>query len=123
MTWIETKREMHLAAGLGFPVGAIAEVILHIAAAAVQIGLEVGELAENLPRTLRHDVREHVQAAAMRHAKHDFVDAVFACSFNRKVEKWNQTFRAFEGEAFRADKFFPDEFFKNNGIGQTGQNP
>ena len=60
MTWIEAKREVNLPPRHRFPVAAVSEVILHVAAPDIKIRIEVRKLAENLPRALRHDVGEHV---------------------------------------------------------------
>ena len=59
----------------------------------------------------------------MRHAEHDLVDAVLACSFDCKIQKRNQAFRAFERKTLCADEFLPNEFFKDDGIGEPRQNP
>ena len=65
-------------------------MILHITAGAhIQLWIEVGKFPKDLAGALRHDVCEHVQAPAVRHAEDDFIDAVLAGSFNRQVQKRN----------------------------------
>ncbi len=47
---------------------AVAQVVLHVAAAAEPLRVDVLELAEDLLRALADDVGQHVQPAAVRHA-------------------------------------------------------
>src|SRR2546421_107602 len=110
---------MDFSATRGVPIRAVTQVILHVAASAnVKIGIEIRELPEDLPRTLRHDVGQHVQAPAVRHAEHDLINAVFAGSFDREIQKRNQTLRAFQRKAFRADKLLSNELFEDDGVGE-----
>jgi hypothetical protein len=67
MARVEAEREVHAAAIGSTVVGGVAEVILHVATADVKFRIHVGKLAEDPLRALPHDVRKHVQTAAMRH--------------------------------------------------------
>src|SRR5262245_2037015 len=59
----------------------------------------------------------------MGHAENNFIDAIHTSSFDGEIEERNQTFRTFERETLRPDEFFADELFKNNRVGQPGQDP
>src|SRR5437773_3359997 len=49
LAWIETERQMNLAAGNRLPVGAVTQVILHIAVAVrVEFRIEIGKFAKDL---------------------------------------------------------------------------
>src|SRR5262249_15066967 len=85
--------------------------------------IDIREFTEDLPGALAHDVREDIQPATMGHTENDFIDAVHARSFNRKIEKWNQTFSTFERKTLCADKLFPDEFFEYDCIRQPRKYP
>src|SRR5437764_7662961 len=114
---------MDLTSGLCLPIGTIAKVVLHVAASAgIKIRIEIRELTEDLARALRHDIGQHVQTPAVRHGEDNLIDTLLARSFNREIQKWDQTFGAFQRKTLRPDKFFPDELFEDDGVGQTSQN-
>ena len=97
MAWIETERQMNLAAGNRLPVGAITQVILHIAVTVrVEFRIEIGEFAKDLAGTLRHDIRENIQAPAMRHSEDNFIDAVLSGSLNCQIQERNEALCSFE---------------------------
>ncbi len=85
---------------------AVAQVILHVAAAEVQLGVDVGEFAEDLLRALAHDVGQHVQPAAVGHGQHDFANALVAGLFDGQVQQRDQAFGPFQREAFGAGNRF-----------------
>src|SRR2546425_3199180 len=123
MAGIETQRQVNLAAGNRLPIGAIAQVILHVTAPAhVKLGIKVGKFAKDLARTLGHDVCEDVQSAPVRHTEYDFIDPVLACPFNSEVQKRNETLCPFERETLRTDEFFANEFLEDDSIGEPRQN-
>ena len=99
---IEAQRQVNLAVRARDPIGAVAEVVLHVAAAVMQFGIDVGELAEDLLRALAHDVGQHVQPAAVGHAEHDFLHAVFGRALDRHIQQRNQALAPFERKALRA---------------------
>jgi hypothetical protein len=70
---VEGEREVH-AAAVGDPVARVPEVVLHVAAAHVALGVLVLEAAK-MSRGLLHDVEEHVEAAAVGHADDHLLDA------------------------------------------------
>src|SRR5215510_642498 len=97
MAWIETERQMNLPAGNRLPVGAITQVILHIAVTVrVEFRIEIGKFAKDLARALSHDIRENVQAPAMRHTEDNFIDAVLARTLNREIQERNEALCSFE---------------------------
>src|SRR5215467_14187582 len=59
----------------------------------------------------------------MSHAENNFIDAIHTSSFEGEIEERNQTFRTFERETLCPDKFLPNELFKNDRVGQPGQDP
>src|SRR5437867_5564662 len=108
--------------GGGLPFTAVSEVIFHVAAAHVQVGVQIRELAKNLARALGHDVRQNIQAAAVSHGHDNFIDALPAGALNSEIEEGYQALRAFKRETFGPDEFLADEFFENYRVGETRQN-
>ena len=87
-------------------VGRGAEVVLHVARAAHFLGLRGAalELGEQRRVALVQDVHERVEAAAMGHADHDFLDAELAAALQDLLEARDQRFAAVEAEALGADE-------------------
>ena len=112
---------MDLEAGHGDPVAAIAQVVFDVAAAQVQLGIDVGELAKDFLRAFADDVREHVEPAAMGHAHYDFANALVAGFFDRQVQQWDQAFGSFQREALGAGEAFLNELLENRGVGEARQ--
>src|SRR5262245_16032356 len=109
---------MNLATGLSRPIMGISEVIFHVSTSAnVKIRIQICKFTKDLPWTLTHDVRKNVQAATMRHAKNNLVDAMRAGSFDREIQQRNQALRSFERETLCSDKFLANELFKYGGVG------
>ena len=98
-------------------------MIFDVAAAQVQLRVDVGELAENLAWAFGHDVGQHVQPAAMGHAQHDFANPLLAGFFDRQIQQGNQAFRPFQREALGSQKPLLNEFLEDHGAGQAPQNP
>ena len=119
---IEAQRNMDRFAFAGCPVVAVTQVVQHIATAAIDFGIGIVESPENILGTFAHDVGQHVQAAAVGHAQHDFFDAVVAGFFQCQIQQRNQRFGAFERKRFGTDEFLAHELFKNHRIGQSRQN-
>ena len=93
------KREMDLDA-VELPVGGSAQVILHVARAADLLRLvgHAAELGEDRRVGLVHDVGEHVEAAAMRHAQHDLLDPELRAALEDLFQGRDQRFAAVEPE-------------------------
>ena len=80
-----------------------AEVVLHVAAAAGHVRVELAlELAEDLRVRLADDVGEHVEPAAVRHADDGLFHAVVDGRVEQEVEHRDQRLGAFEAEALLA---------------------
>jgi hypothetical protein len=119
---VEAEREVDRAARSGDVIGAVPHVVLHVAATEVQVGIGVGELAEDLGGALAHDVREHVQAPAVGHADDDLADAVLAGDLDGQVEQRDQALAALERETLGAEELVrQDELLEDLGIGELGQ--
>src|SRR3954471_1347053 len=61
---------------------------------------------------LAHDLREHVEAAAMRHAEHDLLHAEIAAALDDLLERRDQRLAAVEPEALGTGKLSIAEFLK-----------
>ena len=87
-------------------VGRGAEVVLHVARAVHVLGLRGAalELGEQRGVGLVHDVHEHVEPAAMRHADHDLLDAELAAALQDLLDAGDQRLAAVEAEALGADE-------------------
>ena len=94
----------HLADALG------AEVVLHVAGAALQVGrdgLEHAlslELAQDRVDFAADRVGEHVEPAAVRHAEHDAARAVVRRQLERLVEHGNHDVEPFDREQLLTQK-------------------
>src|SRR5207248_2204737 len=121
MARIETEREMDVFSGTCLPIGAVAQMIFHIAVARARFAGDIGKFAKNLLGTFADDVCEHVQTPAMRHAKDNLLHALIAGLFDGEIQQWNETFRAFQRKAFGAHKFLADELLERDRVGQAGQ--
>src|SRR6516225_5532811 len=76
---------------------------------------------KDFTRTLADDIGENVQATPMSHRKNDLIETFFCSPFNGQLQQRNQTLAAFQRKALRADEFLANEFFKDNRVGQAGQ--
>src|SRR5260370_22101712 len=70
---------------------------------------------------LAHHLGKDVEAAAMRHADHDFLDAEIAAALDDLLERRNQRLRAVETEALGAGEFEVAEFLKTFRLDQLHQ--
>ena len=100
MRRIGGERQVHLVA-VELAVGRGAEVILHVARAFDLVGRERAalELVEDRAVRLAHHLREHVQAAAMRHADHDLLHAERAAALDDLLERGNHRLRRRRGRS------------------------
>src|SRR5262249_19218272 len=67
---------------------------------------------------LGHDLRQHVEAAAMRHADDDVADAERAATLDDLLQRRDHGFGAIEAEALGAGEFHIAEFFEALGFDQ-----
>ena len=94
------ERQMDLGA-VEVAVGRRAEMILDVARALhlVRVGGMTLELGEDGDVGLAHDIREHVQPAAVGHAEHDLLDAEFAAALQNLFQRRNRSFTSIETKA------------------------
>ena len=76
------------------------------------------ELVEDGAVRFAHDLREHVQPAAMGHADDDLLDAQRAAALDDLLERRNHRFAAVEAEALGAGEFQVAEFLEALGLDQ-----
>ena len=88
MRRIESEGEVH-AAALGLDVGRETLVVFHVARTQV-VGMLAFEFGEQVGRQLAETIHQHIQAAAVRHAQHHFLDPFFAGDLDDVVEQWNE---------------------------------
>ena len=98
-------------------------MVLHVAAAGVLLRVEVLEFAEDVPRRLADDVREHVQTPPVGHAEDDLHRALGGDLLDRQVEQGDQALGALEREALRAKVLLLDELLEHGGVDQLSQDP
>ncbi len=104
-------------------VGGGAEVVLHVARALdlVGMGRAALELVEDRPVGLGHDIGQHVQAPAMRHADDDLVQAELAAAFDDLLERRHHGFATVEPEALGAGIFHVEEALEAFGLDELFQ--
>ena len=98
-------------------------MVLHIAAAEVQLRVDVFELAEDPLGALLQDVGQHVEPPAVRHGDDDFLHALLARTLKREVQQRDEGFAAFERKRLGADELALDELFEDHRVGQTCEDP
>ena len=98
---VEGQAQVNRAAA-GGDVAGEALVVLHVAGRKVFLG-GVVELREQVLGHLAEGVHEHVQAAAVGHADHDFLDAMGARALDDLVHRGDEALAALEREALLAD--------------------
>ncbi len=101
-------------------VGRSAEMVLDVARAldVVGRGRAALELVEDDVVRLAHDLGEHVQPAAMRHAEHDLLHAELAAALDDLLERRDQRLGAVEAEALGAGILDVEEPLETLGLGE-----
>ena len=119
---VRAHREVNRVA-IELTVGRGAEVILHIAGAEGARALRRAalELVEDLVIALAHHSGEHVEAAAVRHADDDFVDAERAAALDDLLQRRHGCLAAIQAEAFRARETFVQETLEGFGFDQLAE--
>ena len=122
MRWVGGQRQVDVVA-VERAVRRCAQVIFHVARTFdfVRLRRAAFEFLEDRAERLRHHVGEHVQAAAMRHAEHDFAHAELAAALDDLLERRDHRFAAIEAEALGAGVFHVAEFFEGFGFDQLAQ--
>ena len=100
-----------------------AEMVLDVARAfdRVGIGRAALELMEQRAVRLAHHLGQHVEAAAMRHADHDFLHAEIAAALDDLLQRGDQRFAAVEAEALGAGELDVAELLEAFGFDQLVQ--
>ena len=113
------ERQVHVVAVEGAVRGG-AEVVLHVARALDVVGLERAalELVEDGAVRLAHDVGEHVEAPAVRHADDDLLDAELAAALDDLLQRRHHGFGAVEAEALGARVLHVGELLEDLGLDQ-----
>ena len=119
MRRIGGERQMHFVV-VELAVRRGAEVIFDVARAFDLVGRRRAalEFVEDGAVRLGHDLRQHVEPAAMRHADHDLAHAERAAALDDLLQRRDHRFAAVEAEAFGAGEFQVAEFFKAFGFDQ-----
>ena len=124
MARVARQFEAHLLAGEGRVVGDRAEVVLHVARALRHVRVEVAlELPEDARERLAQNVREHVEAAAVRHAQHRLVDTLLGPALQQRVEHGDERLAALEREALVADEARVQEALEGLGLDELVEDP
>src|SRR6185369_2628073 len=89
---VEAEGQMDLRAARGYPIGAVAEVVLHIAVPRLRFPVGVGVFAEDLPGTFSDDVGEDIEASPMSHTQDNFAYSLLAGFFYGEIQKRNEAF-------------------------------
>ena len=95
MRGVGGQRQMHLVA-VELAVRRSAEMVLHVARAldVVGSGRTALEFMEDGAARLGHHLAEHVEAAAMRHPQHDFLQAELAAALDDLLQRRDQRLAA-----------------------------
>ena len=110
---IEAEREVDVAAVGGTVIARMAEVVLHIAAADMELRVEIGELTEDPLGALPHDISEDVEPAAVGHGEDDIANPLRGRAFDRHLEERDERFAPLEGEALRPEEPLLDELLEH----------
>src|SRR5689334_8249383 len=76
------------------------------------------ELVEDRPVRLAHDIGEHVEPPAMRHANNDLLKSELPAALNHLLERRHQGFAAVQTEALGAGIFYIEEALEDFGLNQ-----
>ena len=100
-----------------------AEVILDVARALDLVGRRgpALEFVEQRAVRLAHHLRQHVEAAAMRHAEHDLLHAQIAAALDDLLERGDQRLAAVEAETLGAGELEIAELLEALGLDQLHQ--
>ena len=116
------QRHMH-AHAVEFAIGAGAKVVFHVAGTCdvIGIGRATRKLVEDDAIRLGHDIGEHVEAAAMRHAVHDLLEALLSAIFDHGFQRRDHRFPAVEAEPLGADILLAQEVLERLGFDHLRQ--
>ena len=117
MRRIGGERQVHLVV-VELAVRRGAEMVLHVARAfdLVRRRRAALELVEDRAVRLAHDLRQHIEPAAMGHAHDDLLHAERAAALDDLLQRRDHRFGAVEPEALGAGEFQVAEFFEAFGF-------
>ena len=117
MRRIGGERQVHLVV-VELAVRRGAEMILHVAGALDLVRRRGAalEFVEDRAVRLAHDLRKHIEPAAMGHAHHDLLHAERAAALDDLLERRDHRFGAIEPEALGAGEFQIAEFLEAFGF-------
>ena len=111
---IRRQRDVDGHSGIGLEIGAVPHVVLHVAVEVVSmvVGL-AGELLEDVGVGLVEDVREGVQAAAVRHADDELLGPELGTALHDGVQRGQQALPALHAEALLAHELLLEELLED----------
>ena len=104
MAWIERHRYDDFASRCRLAHAAGAQVIFHVARSLRAIRIDAFKFREYLHHRFADDVRQHVQASAMGHADHHFMDIGGRGAVQDFVQNRDGRFAAFQRKTLVANK-------------------
>ena len=104
MARIEGHRNHDFAARRRFPHAAGAQVIFHVARTLRAVGIDAFELGEQLHHRFADDIRQHVQASAVRHADHRLMYVGFGGAVQDFVQNRDGRFPALQRKTLVTNK-------------------
>ncbi len=100
----------------------VSEVIFHIAISGDEARLVVRrEFVEESGEGFPDEIREHIQATAVRHAHLDFEHSLLRAVFQKGIEHNHRPFTAFQGKALLAQEFLGEKVLKGLRLKQPAQ--
>ena len=124
MAGIERHRYHDFAPRRRLSHAARAQVIFHVARALGAIRIDAFELGKHLHHRFTDDIRQHVQASAMRHADHRFVHIGAGGAVQNFIQNRDGRFAALQRKTFMANETRvqkPLELFGFNDVPQGAQ--
>ena len=110
---VKAECQMDISA-IGCPVvSGMAKMILDVPPADVQFWIEIGKLPKNSLRAFTHDIRQHIEPAAVRHPHDNVADFLRCTAFDRHLQERNETLGAFQGETFCTQKSLLNELLED----------
>ena len=118
---VERERHVDVVAARGLAVERVAEVVLHIAAADIRLGVVIFEASEDLSDVHFHDVDHHVQTPAMGHPDDHFLDAELRRALREDIEHRDHALSALERKALGPRVLRVEKLLEDFCVGQLGE--
>ena len=120
MRGVERQTQMHRATA-GGDVRTETLVVFHVPAGQF-FGCGMVELGKQIARHLAQRIHQHIQTTPVRHANHDFLDALDAGRLNQLIHAGDKTLAAFQGKALLPHVLGVQKPLQAFGRGQPIQN-